>query len=158
MKYDPWFHIVLFQPEIPQNTGNIGRTCVAARCKMWLVKPLGFSLDDYYMRRAGLDYWDDLEWEVVDDWQQLLTRLPPRRPYIFTKNATQTYCDVQYEKGDIFVFGRESSGLPAELHQAYADRSLRVPMYPEVRSLNLANTVAIIVYEAHRQLGLQNLG
>src|SRR5436309_2732183 len=91
MLYDPRLHIVLHQPEIPYNTGSVGRTCVAAGCKLWLVRPLGFRVDDYHLRRAGLDYWQHLEWEVVDDWADLMSKLPPREPYLFTKTATRLY-------------------------------------------------------------------
>src|SRR5882672_4577579 len=111
MKYEPCLHIVLYQPEIPYNTGSVGRTCVAAAAKLWLVRPLGFRVDDYYLRRAGLDYWQHLEWEVMDDWAALLERLPAVEPYLFTKTATRPYTDVQYSQGDVLVFGSESNGL-----------------------------------------------
>src|SRR4249919_809980 len=96
--YQPCLHIVLFHPEIPHNTGSVGRTCVAAGAKLWLVRPLGFRLDDYYLRRAGLDYWPHLEWEVVDDWEALIAKLPPRPPWYFTKTATTSYASVRYER------------------------------------------------------------
>ncbi len=154
MKYDPLLHIVLHQPEIPYNTGSVGRTCVAAAAKLWLVRPLGFRVDDYYLRRAGLDYWEHLEWEVVDDWAALLVRLPDKQPYLFTKTATRPYTDIRYVQGDVLVFGSESQGLPPSLLEQHRERALRVPIRPEARSLNLSNTVAIAVFEAHRQLGL----
>src|SRR5215813_9077314 len=101
MKYDPQLHVVLHQPEIPYNTGSVGRTCVAVGAKLWLVRPLGFRVDDYYLRRAGLDYWEHLEWAVVDDWQSLVDQLavaaPGRQPWMFTKTAERLYTDVQYE-------------------------------------------------------------
>src|SRR5262245_38278007 len=153
-KYDPVLHIVLHQPEIPYNTGSVGRTCVAVGAKLWLVRPLGFRLDDYYLRRAGLDYWEHLEVEVVDDWDQLEERLigpAARKPWLFAKLATQGYTEVAFERGDIFVFGRESDGLPQWLHERYLDRRLRMPIRSQVRSLNLSNTVAIAAYEALRQ-------
>jgi tRNA (cytidine/uridine-2'-O-)-methyltransferase len=140
MRYDPLLHIVLHEPEIPPNAGNIGRTCVAIAAKMWLVRPIGFSLDDYYLRRAGLDYWDELEWEVVDDWDQLCSA-----------RASRPYTSVAFQKGDVLVFGAESKGLPEELKTAHADRLLTIPSRPQVRSLNLANSAAIVAYEALRQ-------
>ena len=150
-KYEPLCHIVLYQPEIPYNTGSVGRTCVAAGAKLWLVRPLGFRIDDYYLRRAGLDYWQYLEWEVADDWQSLMNRLPQRRPWYFTKTATASYTGAAFERGDVFVFGSESQGLPPSLLAENRDRCLRVPIRSEVRSLNLSNTVAIITFEARRQ-------
>lgn len=153
MKYEPLLDVVLFQPEIPHNTGSVGRTCVAVGAKLWLVRPLGFRVDDYYLRRAGLDYWEHLEWEVVDDWTALQKRLPDRRFWYLTKTATRHYTEVQYDRGDVLVFGRESNGLPADLLAANPDRTLRIPIRPAVRSLNLSNSAAIILYEAVRQLG-----
>jgi tRNA (cytidine/uridine-2'-O-)-methyltransferase len=153
-KYEPCLHIVLFQPEIPHNTGSVGRTCVAIGAKLWLVRPLGFRLDDYYLRRAGLDYWEHLEVEVVDDWEALEAKLitpSGRKPWLFAKLAERAYTEVSFERGDIFVFGRESNGLPEALHERYAEKRLRIPIRPQVRSLNLSNTVAIVAYEALRQ-------
>ncbi|HVX12919.1 MAG TPA: tRNA (cytidine(34)-2'-O)-methyltransferase [Pirellulales bacterium] len=151
MKYEPLLHIVLHQPEIPHNTGAVGRTCVATGCKLWLVRPLGFRVDDYYLRRAGLDYWGHLEWEVVDDWPSLVARLDGRAPYFFSKSATRNYLEVGYEPGDILVFGSESAGLPASITEPNRERLLRIPIRPQVRSLNLSNAVAVAVYEAQRQ-------
>ena len=151
--YDPLLHIVLYQPEIPHNTGSVGRTCVAIGAKLWLVRPLGFRVDDYYLRRAGLDYWQHLVWEVVDDWQQLCDRLAPREPWLFTKHATQSYASVQYDRGEVLVFGCESQGLPEQLRGQYPERQLRIPTRRDTRSLNLSNAVAVIGYEAVRQLG-----
>jgi tRNA (cytidine/uridine-2'-O-)-methyltransferase len=151
VNYEPLLHIVLYQPEIPHNTGAIGRTCVATACKLWLVRPLGFSLDDYYLRRAGLDYWPHLDWEVVDDWPTLVGRLPDRAPYLFSKSGTRSYFDVAYEPGDVLVFGNESSGLPPSLMAEHRERLLRVPMRPQVRSLNLSNAMAVAAFEALRQ-------
>jgi tRNA (cytidine/uridine-2'-O-)-methyltransferase len=149
--YEPQLHVVLYQPEIPYNTGSVGRTCVAAGAKLWLVRPLGFRVDDYYLRRAGLDYWEHLVWEVVDDWQTLLTRLPQRRPWLFSKTAQTLYTAPRYEPQDVLVFGSESQGLPASLLKEHGERTLRIPIRPEVRSLNLSNSVAIAVFEALRQ-------
>jgi tRNA (cytidine/uridine-2'-O-)-methyltransferase len=114
---EPWLHVVLFQPEIPQNTGNIGRSCVAINAKLWLVRPLGFQLQDRQLKRAGLDYWPHLQWEVVDDWEALERALPGRRFWMFTKFARQSYWEVKYQVGDCLVFGSETSGLPESLHQ-----------------------------------------
>ena len=149
-KYEPILHVVLHQPEIPHNTGSVGRTCVAVGAKLWLVRPLGFRLDDYYLRRAGLDYWDDLEWEVVDDWESLLARLPGKY-WLFSKTASQSYAAANFARGDVLVFGNESQGLPERLRQAHADRLLRIPIREQARSLNLSNSVAIALFEAVRQ-------
>lgn len=148
-------HIVLHEPEIPQNAGNIGRTCTALGAKLWMVRPLGFSLDTKHLRRAGLDYWKHLQWEAVDNWEQLTQRLPDRRYWYFSKTASNTYTQVEYALGDVLVFGRESQGLPPELLGLHPEQALRVPMGPLVRSLNLATTAAIVSYEAYRQLGDQ---
>ena len=153
--YEPAFHVVLHQPEIPYNTGSVGRTCVAVGAKLWLVRPLGFRVDDYYLRRAGLDYWQHLNWEVVDDWAVLIKRLPDRRPWLLTKKATCEYTDVQYATGDVFVFGPESTGLPDAMLNEHADRTLRIPVRDDVRSLNLSNAAAVVLYEGVRQLNLE---
>jgi tRNA (cytidine/uridine-2'-O-)-methyltransferase len=149
--YTPRLHIVLFQPEIPYNTGSVGRTCVAVAAKLWLVRPLGFRVDDYYLRRAGLDYWQHLEWEVVDDWDALLAALPVERHWYFTKFGERTYTSAQFAEGDVLVFGRESQGLPPEIVRGRQERCLRIPTRPEVRSLNLSNSAAVAMYEALRQ-------
>jgi tRNA (cytidine/uridine-2'-O-)-methyltransferase len=149
--YDAQLHIVLYQPEIPYNTGSVGRTCVAVGAKLWLVRPLGFRLDDYYLRRAGLDYWEHLVWQVVDDWEALIAELPTRRRWLFTKKAQRSYLDAAYQPGDVLVFGNESSGLPDALLEAHADAHLRIPIRSAVRSLNLSNAVAVAAYEALRQ-------
>jgi len=151
MAYEPNFHVVLYQPEIPHNTGHIGRTCVAAGAKLWLVRPLGFRLDDYHLRRAGLDYWDHLEWSVVDDWAELQRRTGKHPYWFFTKTADREYTSVRFARGDVLVFGSETQGLPPSILAEYAERSLRIPTRPEVRSLNLASAVAVSVFEALRQ-------
>lgn len=150
-KYAPRMHIVLFQPEIPYNTGSVGRTCVAVAAKLWLVRPLGFRVDDYYLRRAGLDYWQHLEWEVVDDWAALIAALPVERHWYFTKFGQRGYTSVEFAEGDVLVFGRESQGLPPEIVEGRRERCLRIPTRPEVRSLNLSNSAAVAMYEAVRQ-------
>jgi len=149
---EPLLHIVLFQPEIPQNTGNIGRTCVALGAKLWLVRPMAFRIDDARLRRAGLDYWQHLQWEAVDDWEALRERLPAPGPCYFTKTATKLYTDAAYASGDILVFGSETQGIPRSLLDANSERTLRIPMQPQVRSLNLASSVAVAAYEALRQI------
>lgn len=150
---NPRYHVVLHQPEIPYNTGSVGRTCVATDSKLWLVRPLGFRLDDYYLRRAGLDYWEHLDHAVVDDWPSLTAALPATRLWLFTKKAARHYTDVEYQPGDAFIFGAESAGLPDSLLAEYADRTLRIPVSEKVRSLNLSNAVAVVLYEAIRQSG-----
>ena len=149
MKYTPQFHVVLYQPEIPHNAGSVGRTCVAVGAKLWLVRPLGFRVDDYHLRRAGLDYWQHLEWEVVDDWLHLQTALTGAACWFFSKRATKAYTDVHYGRGDVFVFGSESQGLPDAMLEP--ESSLCIPTRAEVRSLNLSNAVAVAAYEALRQ-------
>ncbi len=148
MPYEPLLNVVLVEPEIPYNTGSVGRTCVAVGAKLWLVRPLGFRVDDYHLRRAGLDYWQHLEWEVVDDWQALSERLSLERAWLFTKHATQFHHKVSYQQGDVLVFGRESTGLGPKLLATARDRQLRIPCRDEVRSLNLSNSVAVACYEA----------
>ena len=154
MRYEPLLHIVLNEPEIPPNAGNVGRTCVAIAAKMLLVRPFSFSLDDYYLRRAGLDYWDELEWEAVDDWASLERRLAESgagEKWFFSARASRSYTSVAYTPGDVLVFGSESKGLSESLKAAHPDRLLTIPSRPQVRSLNLANSAAIVAYEALRQ-------
>ena len=152
MSDQPVLHIVLHQPEIPQNTGNIGRTCVALGAKLWLVRPLGFRLDARHLRRAGMDYWEHLDWEAVDGWQQLTQRLPEAAMWYFTKTAAGLYTAARFQRGDVLVFGSETQGLPPSLLQAHPQRAVRIPMQPAARSLNLACSVAIAAYEALRQI------
>lgn len=154
MKYEPLLHIVLYEPDIPPNTGNVGRTCVAVGAKLWLVEPLGFSLDAKQLRRAGLDYWEHLELEVVPNWEACVARLPPRPAWYFSKFAERSYTEVEYSAGDILVFGSETSGLPEAVRVAHQARLLKIPMRPQVRSLNLASSCAAITLEAVRQINL----
>jgi tRNA (cytidine/uridine-2'-O-)-methyltransferase len=156
VNYEPYFHVVLYEPEIPQNTGNIGRTCVATAAKLWLVKPLGFSMEERMVRRAGLDYWPHLDWELTEDWDDVTSRLPARKPWFFSKKAERLYTDVTFEQGDVFVFGRETKGLPDSMLEANADRCLRLPIREQVRSLNLSNAVAVTLFEGLRQINKHN--
>lgn len=148
--YEPRFHVVLHEPEIAANAGNIGRTCVACRAKLWLVRPMGFQLDERRLRRAGLDYWPHLVWQVADDWNALVRDLAGARFWFFSKSAATLYTDVEYRPGDALVFGSESRGLPPSM-RGEKDRCLRLPIDPPVRSLNLAAAVAVALYEARRQ-------
>ncbi|HCK41874.1 MAG TPA: tRNA (uridine(34)/cytosine(34)/5-carboxymethylaminomethyluridine(34)-2'-O)-methyltransferase TrmL [Planctomycetaceae bacterium] len=151
--YHPFLHVVLYQPEIPYNTGSVGRTCVAVGAKLWLVRPLGFRVDDYHLRRAGLDYWQKLEWEVVDDWQTLCNSLPAANYWYFSKKAVHPYTEANFHEGDVLVFGPESRGLPEEMLDKHASHGLRIPTREAVRSLNLSNAVSVAAYEAWRQCG-----
>lgn len=160
MKLDnPNLHIVLFEPEIPQNTGNIGRTCVLTGCKLHLIKPLGFNLDDKHVRRAGLDYWPHLDIEVHESFDEMIEKYPQATIYLSTtKESTHHHDEVKYKKGDFIVFGRESSGLPDYIRDRYVETRIRVPMIKTTtRSLNLSNTVAIVAYEALRQIGFPGM-
>ncbi|RMF39510.1 MAG: tRNA (cytidine(34)-2'-O)-methyltransferase [Planctomycetota bacterium] len=148
----PLLHIVLHQPEIPQNTGNIGRTCVALGAKLWIVRPTGFRLDATQLKRAGMDYWQHLVWEDVANWGELTERLPTTRYWLVTKFGRRRYSQVQFGRGDALVFGSESCGLPDSLRNAMPDHCLAVPMREEARSLNLATAVGIVAYEAARQI------
>ena len=150
---EPILHVVLHEPEIPQNTGNIGRSCLAIGAKLWLVRPLGFQIDDATVRRAGLDYWPLVDWEVVDNWDELLKKLPNRRMWLLTKFATKLVWEAEFQRGDVLVFGRESKGLSPELREEHADRCIKLPMREHVRRLNLASTANTIMYEAVRQFG-----
>lgn len=150
--HPPLAHLVLYQPEIPGNTGAVGRTCVALGAKLWLVRPLGFRIDEKTLRRAGLDYWQYLDWQVVDRWQELLETIPATRFWYLTKRGTQSLYATRFERGDALVFGPETSGLPDSLLADHPRQLLRIPTTPRVRSLNLATSAAICVYEIFRQL------
>lgn len=144
-------HIVLYQPEIPENTGSIGRTCVAAGARLHLVRPLGFQLDQRRLQRAGMDYWPQLDYRVHDDWADLDANLPGRRWY-FSRKAVKCYTRAEYRDGDILVFGSESHGLPDFLLDSAPARCVSIPMQSVARSLNLSVSVGIALYEAERQL------
>ena len=151
---NPRLNLVLFEPEIPGNTGAVGRTAVALGAKLWLVRPLGFRVDEKTLRRAGLDYWKHLDWEVADHWDDLCQRLGETRFWFFSRFATHSYTDVTYQEGDTLVFGRETSGLPDWLTEPHADRLLRIPTTEKVRSLNLATSVGVAAFEALRQFSI----
>lgn len=149
----PLLHVVLYQPDIPQNTGNIGRTCVAVGAKLWLVRPLGFRLDEKHLRRAGMDYWQHLDWEAVDDWHELQTRLADRPWWYLTKTGQKLVWEAEFAPGDVLVFGSETRGLPPSILGLSPGRNLRYPTREVVRSLNLASTATAVIYEAVRQFG-----
>jgi tRNA (cytidine/uridine-2'-O-)-methyltransferase len=146
-------HVVLVHPEIHWNTGNAGRTCLAAGAQLHLVRPLGFSLDDREVQRAGLDYWERVQPAVWQDWADLESRLPDLgEPFFFSAEASRTLWDVTFPPRTVLVFGRESVGLPADIRARHADRLVRIPMLdPALRSLNLSTSVAVALYEALRQ-------
>ena len=153
-------HVVLVEPEIPPNTGNIARTCAATHTRLHLVEPLGFKLEDRYLRRAGLDYWPLVDLSVHPHWDALQRALEGAGAgafHFFTSHGGTRYTDIHYGPDDVLVFGRESTGIPEPLLSAYRDEWRVIPMGPGVRSLNLSNAVAIAVYEAQRQMGFPNL-
>ncbi|MGX7204305.1 tRNA (uridine(34)/cytosine(34)/5-carboxymethylaminomethyluridine(34)-2'-O)-methyltransferase TrmL [Enterococcus pingfangensis] len=146
-------HIVLFEPQIPANTGNIARTCAATNSPLHLIEPLGFSTDDKHLKRAGLDYWNDVNITYHQNLAAFLDYLGDQPLHLVTKFANATYSEINYTKGDhFFMFGKETTGLPEEFMRENEEKCLRIPMNDEhVRSLNLSNTVALVVYEALRQ-------
>ena len=154
MEEKEWlFHVVLVEPEIPPNTGNIVRTCAITGMKLHLVKPLGFSIDDKAVKRAGLDYWDHLELEVHESLGEFLEKYKDRKMYLATTHGGVRYTDVRYERGSFLLFGKETAGLPKELIARHPDAAVRIPMgkNPDLRSLNRSNSAAILLYEAMRQ-------
>ena len=144
-------HVVLYQPEIPQNTGNIGRTCVAVGAKLWIVRPAAFRIDDARLRRAGLDYWQHLAIGDAANWDDLTGQLIGRRFFYFSRFATRTLWEAEFETDDVLVFGRESNGLPRSILDPEHPNALRIPISSHVRSLNLATSVGIALYEHQRQ-------
>lgn len=144
-------NIVLFEPEIPANTGNIGRTCVATGTKLHLIEPLGFKLNDKTVKRAGMDYWQHLDVTRYDDWEDFLEKNPHAKIYFATTKAKHVYTEVEYEPDAYIMFGKESAGIPEEILVKYPEQCIRIPMIGETRSLNLSNSVAIVLYEALRQ-------
>lgn len=144
-------NIVLHEPEMPANTGNIGRTCVAAGARLHLIEPLGFKINEKSVKRAGLDYWDKLDVTIYDNYQDFLERNPGAKIYMGTTKALNTYADVKYESDCYIMFGKESAGIPEEILLDNQENCVRIPMIGDIRSLNLSNSVAIILYEALRQ-------
>ena len=144
-------NIVLYEPEIPANTGNIGRTCVATGTRLHLIEPLGFRLDEKSLKRAGMDYWKDLDVTTYIDFNDFMEKNPGAKIYMATTKAPNVYTDVKYEPDCYIMFGKESAGIPEEVLVEHKEDSIRIPMLGDIRSLNLGNSVAIVLYEALRQ-------
>ena len=150
-------NIVLLEPEIPANTGNIGRNCVAAGVRLHLIEPMGFQINEKQVRRAGLDYWDKLDYTIYDSYSDFLEKNQDAKIYMATTKAKHIYSDVSYEDDCYLMFGKESAGIPEELLVDNEENTVRIPMFGESRSLNLGNSVAIVLYEVLRQHDFQNL-
>ncbi len=150
-------HIVLYQPEIPQNTGNIARLCAAAKVQLHLIEPLGFFWDDQRLKRAGLDYWELVNIELHLNLQAYLDKYPGNRIFFATTKANHFYTEINYQSNDVIMFGPETRGLPPEILSINPDSNIKIPMYQEARSINLANSVGIILYEALRQTDFPGL-
>lgn len=144
-------HIVLYEPEIPQNTGNIARTCAATGTKLHLIEPLGFSIDEKNLKRAGLDYWEMLDVKTYKNFEDFLIQNNHPKIYMATTKSKQTYDKAHYDSDAYIMFGKESAGIPEEMLLNYQETSIRIPMIEEARSLNLSNAVAVVLYEALRQ-------
>ncbi|MBP1993453.1 tRNA (uridine(34)/cytosine(34)/5-carboxymethylaminomethyluridine(34)-2'-O)-methyltransferase TrmL [Paenibacillus eucommiae] len=151
------FHIVLVEPEIPANTGNISRTCAATGTYLHLVRPLGFDTDDKTLKRAGLDYWHSVKLEYHDSFEEVKSKYAENRFFFASTKAEKGYTDYAFQDGDFFVFGKETKGLPEELLQSHLDTLMRIPMSDAVRSLNLSNSAAVVLYEGLRQTGFAGL-
>ena len=150
-------NIVLYEPEIPANTGNIGRTCVATGTRLHLIEPLGFRLDEKSLKRAGMDYWKDLDVTTYIDFNDFMEKNPGAKIYMETNKAPNVYTDVKYEPDCYIMFGKESAGIPEEVLVEHKEDSIRIPMLGDIRSLNLGNSVAIVLYEALRQNGFRGM-
>ena len=150
-------NIVLFEPEMPMNTGNIGRTCVATNTRLHLIEPLGFKLNEKAVKRAGLDYWDKLDVTVYSDYQDFLDKNPGAKIYMATTKAHKVYTEPEYEPDCYIMFGKESAGIPEEILLDNQENCVRIPMWGDIRSLNLSNSVSIVLYEALRQNGFEKM-
>ena len=150
-------NIVLFEPEIPANTGNIGRTCVATGTRLHLIEPLGFHLDEKAIKRAGMDYWSELDVTTYVNWEDFCGKNPGAKIYMATTKGRHVYTEVSYEPDCYIMFGKESAGIPEEILVDYEDTCIRIPMIGEIRSLNLGNSAAIVLYEALRQNGFAGM-
>lgn len=150
-------NIILHEPEIPANTGNIGRTCVATGTRLHLIEPLGFKLNEKALKRAGMDYWKDLDVTTYIDFDDFLEKNPGAKIYMATTKAEHVYTEVEYEDDCFIMFGKESAGIPEEILVDYRENCVRIPMNEEIRSLNLGNSVAIMLYEALRQHNFANM-
>lgn len=146
------FRVALYQPEIPANTGNIGRLCLGANAELHIIKPMRFFLNDKYLKRAGLDYWEHVKLFMHDSLEDLISCYPENNIYYCTTKTTQNYTDLTYKQGDIFLFGPESRGIPENILNQHPDKNITIPMHSEIRSINLSNSVSIILYEAIRQI------
>ncbi len=150
-------NIILHQPEIPANTGNIGRTCVATNTVLHLIEPLGFRLNEKEVKRAGMDYWEHLDVRRYTNFEEFLEKNPNARIYMATTKARRSYTEVSYGPDDYIMFGKESAGIPEEILVEYEETCIRIPMLPQIRSLNLSNSVSIVLYEALRQNHFSNM-
>lgn len=150
-------NIILHQPEIPANTGNIGRTCVATGTKLHLIEPLGFKLNEKSIKRAGMDYWEHLDVTRYVNFEEFLEKNPNAKIWMATTKAKHIYTEVEYSPDDFIMFGKESAGIPEEILVDYEETCIRIPMLEQVRSLNLSNSVAIVLYEALRQNGFSHM-
>lgn len=150
-------NIVLLEPVIPQNTGNIARTCTATGATLHLIRPLGFKIDAKSVKRAGLDYWDKLDLHIHENYEDFIAKYPLAKIYMATTKAQKTYTQVTYEEDAFIMFGKETAGIPEEILKNHPDTSIRIPMKEDTRSLNLANSVAIVLYEALRQNDFSHL-
>lgn len=150
-------NIILHQPEIPQNTGNIGRTCVATGTSLHLIEPLGFRLDEKSIKRAGMDYWEHLDIHRYVNFQEFLEKNPNAKIWMATTKAKHSYTEVEFGENDFIMFGKESAGIPEEILVDNEETCIRIPMLPQIRSLNLSNSVAIVLYEALRQQGFASM-
>ncbi len=149
---DHFLNIVLYQPEIPYNTGNIGRLCVGLNSKLHLIEPLGFKITDKMLKRAGLDYWDKLDYEIYSSLDEFFSRNRNVNFYFASTKAERLFYKVEFKKGDYLIFGKETGGLPEEFHSVHRNRGLTIPMSDKIRSINLCNSVAVMMYEAFRQI------